>query len=275
MMSDAALNHLSRSLVSILRHQARNKGIIVSDDGFARVDDVLRLRRLHGACRESIEQVVGTSRHHDGTPRFELRQNRHGEWLIRAMRHRSMAGVDPGAEPSDLDAFGAILVGSAAEHSGASEVVSEHSAASQVAAEPTMPEDVASSSSAAPPQSLGKSCPKSTRLLEAGKVTGGEGLVNQAYMTRGYELKAIRQEAEQSWNKSLGLLGGAEEPLIQELDPTVDQSACWHLPTVPGSVSHEWDKQHVASSSGYATEQPVQARPTQACPQKDAMDAMD
>ena len=113
MMSDAALNHLSRSLVSILRHQARNKGIIVSDDGFARVGDVLRLRRLHGACRESIEQVVGTSRHHDGTPRFELRQNRHGEWLIRAMRHHSMAGVDPGAEPSDLDAFGAILVGGA------------------------------------------------------------------------------------------------------------------------------------------------------------------
>ena len=141
--------------------------------------------------------------------------------------------------------------------------------------EPTMPEDVASSSSAAPPQSLGKPCPQSTRLLEEGKVTEAEGLVNQAYMTRGYELEAIRQEAEQSWNKSLGLLGGAEEPLIQELGPTVDQSACWHLPRVPGPVSHEWDKQHVASSSGYATEQPVQARPTQACPQKDAMDAMD
>ena len=112
-MNDAALNHQSRSLVTILRHQARNKRIIVSDDGFARVDDVLRLRRLHGACRESIEQVVGTSRRRDGMPRFELRQNRHGEWLLRAMRHHSMAGVDPGAEPSDLDAFGAVLVGSA------------------------------------------------------------------------------------------------------------------------------------------------------------------
>ena len=142
-MSDAALNHLSRSLVFILRHQARNKGIMVSDDGFARVGDVLRLRRLHGASRESIEQVVETSRHRDGIPRFELRQNHHGEWLIRAMRHHSMAGVDPGAEPSDLDAFGAVLVGSSLagdrrqsepdlgfhgpRPSGASQVASEHS----------------------------------------------------------------------------------------------------------------------------------------------------
>ena len=80
--------------------------------------------------------------------------------------------------------------------------------------EPTMPEGVASSSSAAPPQSpdepigeagrLTEACPKPIQLLEAGRVTEAEGHVFQAHMERGYELEAMRQNAEHSWNRSLG-----------------------------------------------------------------------
>jgi hypothetical protein len=58
-----------------------------------------------------------------------------------------------------------------------------------------------------------------------------------------------------------------------KLDMTVEQSACWQLPTVPGSVSHEWNKHRAASSGGYATEQTSQARPTPAPTSKPAMQA--
>ena len=88
--------------------------------------------------------------------------------------------------------------------------------------QPPMPEGLASSSSAAPPQSLGEpiaeagrfmeAVPKSIRALEAGRVMEAEGYVLEAHMERGYELEAMRQNAEHSWNRSLGLLGGAEEP---------------------------------------------------------------
>ena len=77
-----------------------------------------------------------------------------------------------------------------------------------------MPEGLASSSSAAPPQSLGEpiaeagrfmeAVPKSIRALEAGRVMEVEGYVLQAHMERGYGLEAMRQNAEHSWNRSLG-----------------------------------------------------------------------
>ena len=74
--------------------------------------------------------------------------------------------------------------------------------------QPPMPEGLASSSSAAPPQSLGEpiaeagrfmeAVPKSIRTLEAGRVMEAEGYVLQAHMERGYELEAMIQNAEHS-----------------------------------------------------------------------------
>ena len=46
--------------------------------------------------------------------------------------------------------------------------------------------------------------PKSIQTLEAGRVMEAEGYVLQAHMERGYELEATRQNAEHSWNRSLG-----------------------------------------------------------------------
>ena len=85
-----------------------------------------------------------------------------------------------------------------------------------------MPEGVASSSSAAPPQSLGEAIaaagrfmeavPKPIRALEAGRVYSwkrflsrfmkAEGYVLHAHMEGGYELEAMRQNAEHSWDWS-------------------------------------------------------------------------
>ena len=80
--------------------------------------------------------------------------------------------------------------------------------------EPAMPEGALSQSPSASPQILDgpipKACevmdagPKSIQILEAGRVMEAEGYVLQAHMERGYELEAMRQNAEFSWNRSLG-----------------------------------------------------------------------
>ena len=62
----------------------------------------------------------------------------------------------------------------------------------------------------------------------------------EAHMKRGYELEAIRQEAQQSWNSELDLVVSTEEPSGAE--------------------------EETRASGGHATEQPVH---------QDAMDAMD
>ena len=83
-----------------------------------------------------------------------------------------------------------------------------------LARQPAMPEGALSKSPAAPPQSLDRlipkagrvmeACLKSIQALEAGRVMEAERYVLQAHMERGYELEAMRQNAEHSWNRSLG-----------------------------------------------------------------------
>ena len=87
--------------------------------------------------------------------------------------------------------------------------------------EPPMPEGVASSSSAAPPQSpdepigetgrLTEACPEPIRLLEAGRVAEAEGRVLEVHMQRGHELEQTMLEAQQSFYKSLAHLAGASK----------------------------------------------------------------
>ena len=117
MINDATLTEWSHSLAAILRHKAYKRGIAVREDGFVRVAELLYLKRFDEATLQGIAQVVATSRHLDGRPRFELRQNKDHEWFVRAMSHHSMPGVDPGAQPSDLHAFGGASQ-AAPEHSG-------------------------------------------------------------------------------------------------------------------------------------------------------------
>ena len=84
-----------------------------------------------------------------------------------------------------------------------------------------MPEGMASSSSAAPPQSpdepigeagrLTEACPEPIRLLEAGRVAEAEGRVLEVHMQRGHELEATMLGAQQSWYKSLAHLAGASK----------------------------------------------------------------
>ena len=84
-----------------------------------------------------------------------------------------------------------------------------------------MPEGVASSSPAAPPQSpdepigeagrLTEACPEPIRLLEASRVAEAEGRVLEVHMQRGHELEATMLEAQQSWYKSLAHLAGASK----------------------------------------------------------------
>ena len=51
------------------------------------------------------------------------------------------------------------------------------------------------------------------QALEAGRVMEAEEYVLEAHMERGYDLEAPRQNAEHSWNRSLGQV---EQPTWSE-----------------------------------------------------------
>ena len=86
-----------------------------------------------------------------------------------------------------------------------------------------MPEGVASSSPAAPPQSpdepigeagrLTEACSEPIRLLEAGRVAEAEGSVLEAHLQRGYELEETMGAAQQSYYIALTHLKDAVEAM--------------------------------------------------------------
>ena len=63
---------LHNAFSSILRHRAFEENVLILQDGFAPVDHVLRSIRRLRTSRADVERLVETSRHGDGTPRFEL-----------------------------------------------------------------------------------------------------------------------------------------------------------------------------------------------------------
>jgi len=86
-----ARGKISRSLSSILRHQARNMGLEVRPDGYVRVDDLLNLRKIRGSgCSlQDLTQIVAECE----KQRFKLMEER-GVAYIRANQGHSMAGID-------------------------------------------------------------------------------------------------------------------------------------------------------------------------------------
>ena len=95
---------LSKALAFLLRHGAAEKGVQVSKDGFASLEQVLNLFR-NRVSRKDVEGVVASSFHSDGEPRFQMiADDASKSWWIRSMRHHSIPGVH--ASPvSDSDAF--------------------------------------------------------------------------------------------------------------------------------------------------------------------------
>jgi 2'-phosphotransferase len=79
----------SKELTRILRHRGKSMGLDMRPDGFARLQDVLRLPRLRGITVAVVQDVV------DSCPkrRFEMRTEG-GVVMIRATQGHSIAGID-------------------------------------------------------------------------------------------------------------------------------------------------------------------------------------
>jgi 2'-phosphotransferase len=86
-------SRVSRVLTRVLRHQGPRLGLSMSPDGFARVDDLLKLRELRGATVDSVRRVV------DACPkrRFALGRDKDGALLVRATQGHSITSVSDAA----------------------------------------------------------------------------------------------------------------------------------------------------------------------------------
>ena len=87
---------LSFAMRKILRHTAPNHGISVEPNGFAKLDDILKVNRVKSLLPKNtnavdvIKQVVASS----DKMRFTLKQSETGEWIIRANQGHGIPHID-------------------------------------------------------------------------------------------------------------------------------------------------------------------------------------
>jgi len=96
--------HLSKGLSAILRHKKTPCDLFMTRDGYVPLDQVLQAMRNHRdhprRCHRDapslaqVKEVVRTSLHSDGKPRFELAQDSGSGEMIRATRYHSIEGVN-------------------------------------------------------------------------------------------------------------------------------------------------------------------------------------
>ena len=82
---------LSRSLTSLLRHNAAARGIAMDSGGLCLLDDVLRLPDFRGATLADVERVVRECK----KQRFRLVRRDDGRMLIGATQGHTIPTVDP------------------------------------------------------------------------------------------------------------------------------------------------------------------------------------
>lgn len=96
----AALRHLSRRLSWLLRHAAQQEGLLPDEQGYVRLDDVLRLLRRgqRGVGRDEVLAVVQTVDPHK--QRFSLDTGPQGDWIRANYGHSLSERVShPVAQP--------------------------------------------------------------------------------------------------------------------------------------------------------------------------------
>lgn len=92
--------HLSRFLAKVLRHEARNKGLDVTPDGYVNVEEILELSeiRSNNYTKEDVRRIV----QNDSKGRFKLRTTRSSVLQIKATQGHSMqlnSAADPDLAP--------------------------------------------------------------------------------------------------------------------------------------------------------------------------------
>lgn len=90
--SGSANVRLSKQLTQILRHSGRSEGLAVRPDGYAFLEEVLKLPSMAKlkATDQDIREIVKTS----DKQRFALLEDDGGRALIRANQGHSMEGID-------------------------------------------------------------------------------------------------------------------------------------------------------------------------------------
>jgi len=91
-LSTTAMVRISKQLTQILRHSGRSEGLEVRSDGYAGLEEVMRLKSMAKLkpTDEAIREIVKTS----DKQRFGLIEDDQGRTLIRANQGHSMEGID-------------------------------------------------------------------------------------------------------------------------------------------------------------------------------------
>ena len=95
MAGSSDLVKLSKSLSYILRHGAEKEGIALDAQGFASVDDLLKLPQLRRFTLANIELAVSSNE----KQRFTLKRSDSGKMLIRATQGHSIQLEQPDIRP--------------------------------------------------------------------------------------------------------------------------------------------------------------------------------
>ncbi|KAI9202578.1 phosphotransferase KptA/Tpt1 [Polychytrium aggregatum] len=83
---------LSKSMSYVLRHGAEKDGVPIRKDGFVRIEDLLRHKRLRGTTFEKIQQIVEANDKQRFT--LKLEESAGGsEWLIKANQGHSLQSI--------------------------------------------------------------------------------------------------------------------------------------------------------------------------------------
>ncbi|CAG8767756.1 10812_t:CDS:2, partial [Racocetra persica] len=87
---ETPLVKLSKSLSYVLRHHAKDEGLNIREDGYVKLDDLLKLPRFNGTTFENIKFVVDNNDKKRFTLTQETSDDGISSWWIRANQGHSI-----------------------------------------------------------------------------------------------------------------------------------------------------------------------------------------
>ena len=95
---DDPITHLSKKIVFVLRHGAKELGVAIDEDGWVSLHELLTLRRFENVTEDFLLDMLGSS--YDQRKRFQFKSTKDGTKFIRAVRKHSIEGIDLAAKRS-------------------------------------------------------------------------------------------------------------------------------------------------------------------------------
>ncbi|ORX43234.1 phosphotransferase KptA/Tpt1 [Piromyces finnis] len=102
----------SINLSKVLRHTAIKLGLSIDDEGYVKVDDILKLKRFRNLTIEDIQKIVNTN----DKKRYTLK-NEDGVWFIKANQGHSIKLKNPNLKKvNDPSEIPVVIHGTVMEH---------------------------------------------------------------------------------------------------------------------------------------------------------------